>query len=175
MRLSDLVSAAGALTLARVLIAASVPLLPRELWLPAYLVGLATDVLDGAVARRMGTSTAAGATFDAWADKILAVNVGWTLVNAGVVPAEWLLAWYAREILQVPMVFALVHRWRVGVGRPHTRFLGRATTILLAVTIVAALLGYASLGLTVLVGSFGVAAAADYARLHFAHLRFEAP
>lgn len=159
----------------RIAIATSLPLLPREFWLPAYLLALGTDVVDGALARRMGTASAAGATFDAWADKILAVNVGWTLVNAEVVPAVWLLAWYSREILQVPMVLALAHRWRTGVGRPETRMLGRATTIVLAVTTVAALTGYASLPLTVLVGCLGAAAAADYARLHFAYLRFEAP
>jgi len=175
VRLSDLATAAGAFTLSRIALAASVPLLPRELWLPVYLLALATDVVDGVVARRMGTASPAGATFDAWADKILAVNVGWTLVNAGVVPAPWLLAWYSREILQVPMVLALAHRWRTGVGRPETRLLGRATTITLAVTTVAALMGYASFPLTVLVGCLGAAAATDYARLHFAYLRFEVP
>jgi hypothetical protein len=102
------------------------------------------------------------------------VNVGWALVNAGVVPAAWLLCWYSREILQVPMVFALVHRWRVGVGRPETRLLGRLTTVLLAATTVAALAGYPSFPLTVIVGCLGAAAAMDYARLHFAHLRLEA-
>ncbi len=175
MRFSDLATAAGVLTLLRVGIAAVLPLLPRELWLPAYLGALLTDVADGAVARRNGTASPAGATLDAWADKILAVNVGWTLVNAGVVPAPWLLLWFSREILQLPMVFALVHRWRVGVGRPETRPLGRATTLLLAFVTAAAMVGYASFPLSVIVGCLGAAAAADYARLHFAHLRFEAP
>lgn len=176
MRFTDLATAASALTTLRIVLAAVFPLLPRSIWLPVYLVALATDIADGAVARRTRTVTAAGATLDAWADKTLQVNVAWTLVNVGIVPGWWLLAWFAREILQVPMVFALVHRWRIGVGRPETRPLGRVTTILLSVTVALALVGNPSILLTVAVGALGLAAATDYARLHFAHLRpFEAP
>jgi phosphatidylglycerophosphate synthase len=173
VRFSDLATLAGGLTLLRVLVAAAIPLLPREWWLPAYLLALGTDVLDGPVARWSGRVTTAGATFDAWADKTLAVNVAWTLVNAGVFPGWWLIFLFSREILQMPMVFALAHRWRTGVGRPHTRIVGRLTTLALAATTTLALVGFPSLALTIAVGVLGVAAATDYARLHFAHLRFE--
>lgn len=171
MRLSQLVTLASCVSWLRVALAAALPLLPRSLWLPVYLAALATDVLDGAVARRTGTASAAGATLDAWADKALAVNTGWTLVNAGVVPAWWMLPWFIREILQVPLVFVFAHRWRVGVGRPATRPLGRVTTIFLAFTLVLALAGVPSVHLTLVVGALGLAAGMDYARLHFSHLR----
>ena len=176
MRFSDLATAASALTTLRIVLAAAFPLLPRAIWLPVYLVALATDVLDGAVARRTHTASAAGATLDAWADKTLQVNVAWTLVNAGGIPGWWMLPWFAREILQVPMVFALAWRWRVGIGQPATRLLGRLTTIALSLTCALALVGKPSILLTLAVGALGLAAATDYARLHFAHLRpFEAP
>lgn len=171
MRLSQLVTLASGLSWLRLALTAALPLLPRELWLPTYLAALLTDVLDGAVARRMGTSSAAGATLDAWADKALAVNTGWTLVNAGVAPGWWMLLWFSREIVQVPLVFVFAHRWRTGIGQPATRPLGRATTILLAFTLTLSLAGAPSLLLTVVVGTLGLAAGMDYARLHFSHLR----
>lgn len=167
MRFSDLATLASALTALRILLAAAFPLLPEAAWLPVYLFALATDVADGAVARARREANPAGATLDAWADKILQVNVAWTLVNHGIVPAWWLLCWFARELLQVPMIFALVHRWRIGVGRPKTRALGRATTLALSVTGALALTGHPSLPLTVLVGVLGSMAGIDYARVHF--------
>ncbi len=171
MRFSDLATAASALTTLRILLAAALPLLPRSWWLPVYVVAVATDVIDGVVARRTGKACAAGATLDAWADKILHVNVAWTLANAGLIPASWMLAWFAREILQAAMIPALVHRWRIGVGQPKTRMAGRLTTILLALATVLALLGHPSLLLTVTIGALGLLAGTDYARLHFSHLR----
>lgn len=170
VRFADLATVASSLSLLRIALAAVLPLLPQPWWLPVYLLAVATDVVDGMVARRTGTVSAAGATLDAWADKILHVNVAWTLVNAGVIPGWWMSAWFAREILQVPMVFALVHRWRTGVGTPRTRLSGRLTTILLSVLTVLALVGWPSLLLTVAVLVLGLMAGIDYARLHFAHL-----
>ena len=176
VRFADLATVASSFSVLRIALAALIPLLPQPWWLPVYLVALSTDVIDGMVARRTGTVSTAGATLDAWADKILHGNVAWTLVNAGIIPGWWMLAWFAREILQVPMVFALVHRWRTGVGSPSTRLSGRLTTILLSLVTVLALVGWPSLLLTVAVLVLGMMAGIEYARLHFANLRpAEAP
>ena len=158
MTLSQLVSMASALSALRLVLAGLLPLFPRELWVVVYAVAVLTDVLDGPLARRTGVACAAGATLDAWADKALNVNTAWALVLSDVIPSWWLLLWFVREIIQLPMVFIFAHRWRTGVGTPATRPLGQLATISLAVTIVLALVGIPSLWATLLVGALGLAA-----------------
>lgn len=162
---------ASALSAFRLVLAGLLPLFPRELWVAVYATALLTDVLDGPLARRTGVACSAGATLDAWADKALHVNTAWALVLSDVVPSWWMLCWFIREIIQLPMVFVFAHRWRTGVGVPATRPLGQAVTISLAVTIVLALVGIPSLSATWLVGALGLAAGMDYARIHVSTLR----
>ncbi len=171
MKLSQLLTLASALSALRLVLAGVLPLFPPEFWVAVYAVAILTDVLDGPVARRTGVACPAGATLDAWADKALHVNTAWALVLGDVVPSWWLLLWFIREIIQLPMVFIFAHRWRTGVGMPATRPLGQATSISLAATIALALVGIPSLWATVLVGALGLAAGMDYARLHFSTLR----
>src|SRR5262245_51591078 len=93
VHLRDIWNPAGALTLSRLAIAAGMPfLLPTPWALPAYLLAIATDVVDGMVARRMGTASASGAALDGWIDKILHVNLGWSLAVADRIPDWWMLA-----------------------------------------------------------------------------------
>jgi phosphatidylglycerophosphate synthase len=198
LRFSQLLSAASALTFSRLILAALLPLLVygsrgRESWLlvGGYLVALGTDVLDGVVARRTGRASGAGATFDAWADKALHVNLAWALVVAGRMPGWWMFCWFSREVLQAAMIPLLIHRWRVGVGRPSTSVWGRATAISLALCTLAVLfppaagefaahsvdaplpafhlegwLHRAAETLTGLTALFGTVAGVDYARVH---------
>jgi hypothetical protein len=77
-----------------------------------------------------------------------------------------MLAWFAREIVQLPMIPVLLNRWRTQRCAPETTFLGRATTIFLAASTLAVLLRQPAIVLTVLVAVAGVAAGVDYGRIH---------
>jgi phosphatidylglycerophosphate synthase len=168
MHLRQLRNAAGALTLSRLLIAAGMPFLLRAgLGLPFYLLALGTDVVDGMVARRTGTASAAGAALDGWVDKTLHVNLAWSLAVADTIPDVWMLAWFSREIVQLLMFPFLMHRFRLEQGPlPRTSILGRATAFLLAGSVVAVLLGRDASVLTALTGITGLAAGLHYAWIH---------
>lgn len=166
VRFADLFSLASALTILRLILAGILPLFPADFLLAGYLFALATDVLDGPIARRTGRATPAGATLDAWADKALHVNLAWHLVLSGAMPAWWMLAWFSREIVQLPMIPVLIHRWRTLRGEPETTWWGRATAIALAAAVIAVLIGYSSVWLTLLVGVLGLLTGADYGRIH---------
>ena len=123
-------------------------------------------MLDGPIARRTGRVTRAGATLDAWADKALHVNLAWHLTLLGLIPAWWMLAWFSRELVQLPMIPVLIHRWRTLQGEPRTSRWGIATAVALAFAVCAVLVGRPSVSLTVLVGVLGLLAGADYGRIH---------
>ncbi len=171
MRVRELFNAAGALPGSRLLIAAAMPwLLHADLGLAAYLVALATDVADGAVARRTGTASASGAAWDAWVDKALHVNLAWSLAVDDVIPDLWMLAWFGREILQCAMIPLVIHRFRLEQGPPpRTSILGRATAILLALSVVRVLLGWDARVATALTAVAGVGAGLQYG---WTHLRY---
>lgn len=168
MSLRHLWNLAGALTFLRLLLAAAMPFCLDAGWaLPVYLFALLTDVVDGWVARRTGTASAAGAAFDGWVDKTLHVNLAWSMAVADLMPDEWMLAWFARELLQVVMHPVLMHRFRTGRGpAPKTSLLGRVTAVTLAVSIVLVLLGFDATVPTVLTGLAGTAAGLHYAWIH---------
>lgn len=166
MRFADLASLASALTILRLVLAGILPLFSSDLLLAGYLIALATDVLDGPIARRTGRASPAGATLDAWADKALHVNLAWHLVLSGAMPAWWMLAWFSREIVQLPMIPVLIHRWRTLQGEPETTWWGRATAIVLAVTVITVLIGYSSIWLTLLTGVLGLVTGAHYGSIH---------
>lgn len=170
MSLRQLCNAAGALTALRLAIAAAMPfVLPTPWALPVYAFALFTDVLDGWVARRTGTASAAGAAFDGWVDKTLHVNLAWSLAVADRMPDWFLLAWFSRELLQVVMHPVLMHRFRTGTGPPpRTTVLGRVTTVLLAVSVVRVILGSDALLTTIATGIAGTAAGIHYGWIHLA-------
>ncbi len=163
-----LCNVAGALTFSRLLLAASMPFVittPWGIWV--YLLALLTDVVDGAVARRTGTASAAGAAFDGWVDKVLHVNLGWSLAVADRIPDVWMLAWFSRELIQVLLHPILMHAFRTGRGvAPRTSLLGRITAVLLALCVLTVLLGGNALVPTVLTGATGAAAGLQYAWIH---------
>ncbi len=164
MRLQDLATAAGGITLFRLVLAAGAPWWATgPLALLVYLIAIGSDVLDGEVARRTGTATRAGAAFDAWVDKALHVNLGWTLAVRDLVPDWFMLAWCARELLQGPFVPFLVHRFRTAkTPPPATSGWGRATAVALFASMVVVLLGYDGTVPTVLTGVLGTIAGVHY-------------
>ncbi|MEN9787695.1 MAG: hypothetical protein RLZZ299_2959 [Pseudomonadota bacterium] len=168
MRFSHLWNLAGLLTGLRLAVAVGVPWLEPTPWLlPAYLAALGTDVLDGVVARRTGTASAAGAALDAWVDKILHVNLALTLGVAGKMAWAWMPALFARECLQALMIPLLIHRFRTLRGPPPaTSHLGRAATIALALTMGLLVAGVSAPALMALTGVLSVASGLHYGWVH---------
>ena len=177
MSLRQLWNLAGALTLLRLALAAAMPFALRAGWaLPVYLFALGTDVADGWTARRTGPASAAGAAFDGWVDKTLHVNLGWAMAVEDRMPDVYLLAWFAREILQVLMHPVLMHRFRRGEGpAPRTSLLGRITATSLAISVVLELVGAESLLPTVVTGVAGTAAGLHYGWIHLFAARRRPP
>lgn len=168
MRLGDLVTVASAVTALRLGIGATVPLwVDSPAALGWYALAIGSDLADGLIARRTGTATRAGAAFDAWTDKILHVQLGWTLGIRDVVPDWFGLAWCARELVQGPLVFVLIHRFRTArAPPPRTSLLGRATSLALFVAVVLTLAGRDATAWSALTGLLGLAAGLHYAWIY---------
>ena len=106
------------LTVAR---AASVPVVVAPLrartspdhdyWATAlFAVAMATDWLDGRIARRRGRTSALGSLLDPIADKILVLAVLIVLVDQGVFPGWMVAAIVAREFLVSGLRLAAIER-----------------------------------------------------------------
>lgn len=173
MRVHDLWTPAGALTTVRLVFAGTLPFaLSTPFVLPLYLFAVWTDVADGVVARRFGHATRAGAAYDAWVDKALHVNLGWAIALSDRVPDWYMLCWFSRELIQLPMHFFLMHRFRTAnAPPPRTSAWGRATALSLALAFVGVLGGWPQsagvLVLTLLTGVLGTIASVDYGLLFF--------
>jgi len=112
------------LTVAR---AASVPLvvllyaweLPHnEYWATGiFAVAMATDWLDGRIARRRGVTSPIGSLLDPIADKVLVLAVLVMLIEDGVWPAWMVAAIVAREILISGLRLAAIERGVVIAAR----------------------------------------------------------
>jgi CDP-diacylglycerol--glycerol-3-phosphate 3-phosphatidyltransferase len=106
-----------------------------------FAVAMATDQIDGWLARRRGTSSALGKLLDPVADKVLVLATLVMLVGEGVAPAWMIAAIVVREILVSGLRLAAVERGVV-LG---ARDLGRIKTWAQAVA--AAVAGLAAAGL----------------------------
>jgi CDP-diacylglycerol---glycerol-3-phosphate 3-phosphatidyltransferase len=136
------------LTVAR---AASVPLvvllyaweLPsNEIWATAlFCVAMATDWLDGRIARRRGTTSPLGSLLDPIADKVLVLAVLVVLIEDGIWPGWMVAAIVARELLISGLRLAAIERGIVMAARD----LGKLKTWSQAIA--AALGGFAAGGL----------------------------
>ncbi len=136
------------LTVAR---AASVPLvvllyaweLPHnEIWATAlFCVAMATDWLDGRIARRRGTTSSLGSLLDPIADKVLVLAVLVMLIEDAIWPGWMVAAIVARELLISGLRLAAIERGVVMAARD----LGKLKTWSQAVA--AALGGFAAGGL----------------------------
>ena len=164
---AQLINVAGALTASRLIIAVVYPFFMSLWWLAlgAYLLAVLTDVLDGYVARLTKTDSPAGAILDGWVDKVLHVNVIWSMVNAEYLPAWWMLILFSREILQLPLVAALPGPIYEGHSPIHPPVIsGKIASVLLFVLITSLFLGVSapSWYITCAIGLFGTTAAFQY-------------
>jgi CDP-diacylglycerol---glycerol-3-phosphate 3-phosphatidyltransferase len=105
-----------------------------------FVVAMATDQIDGWLARRSGTSTALGKLLDPVADKVLVLAVLVMLVGEGVAPGWMVALIVVREILVSGLRLAALERGVV-LG---ARDLGRIKTW--AQFVAAAVGGYAAAG-----------------------------
>jgi len=176
LRLGDAMNLAGLLTLSRLPIAVVYPFFGADdmVALAMLLGAAATDFLDGVIARATGTASHTGAVLDGWIDKVMYVNVAWTLVNFHDVPAWWMLAWFSREILQGFSVPLLVPAYYRGLPRARaSTVLGKTTTWLVGLSLVASLLDLWSVAsvLTPAAGVTGFVSAARYLYRELSDLR----
>ena len=113
----------------------------NEAWATAvFLVAMATDQIDGWLARRRNETSALGSLLDPIADKILVLSVLVMLIEEGVAPAWMVAAIIAREFLVSGLRLAAIER---GVVMP-ARDLGKLKTW--AQSVAAAVGGLAAAG-----------------------------
>ena len=83
----------------------------HDYWATAvFVVAMATDQIDGWLARRRGTSSALGKLLDPVADKVLVLAALVMLVGAGVAPAWMIALIVVREVLVSGLRLAAVER-----------------------------------------------------------------
>jgi CDP-diacylglycerol---glycerol-3-phosphate 3-phosphatidyltransferase len=86
----------------------------HDYWATAlFAVAMATDWLDGRLARRSGSSSALGSLLDPIADKVLVLSVMIVLVGRGVFPGWMVAAIVAREFLVSGLRLAALERGTV--------------------------------------------------------------
>ena len=105
-----------------------------------YVVAMATDQIDGWLARRRGTTSSLGSLLDPVADKVLILAALVMLIGEGVAPAWMVALIIVREILISGLRLAAIER-RVVLG---ARDLGRLKTWAQAVA--ATIAGFAAAG-----------------------------
>ncbi len=167
---------AGLITFFRLGVAVLYPFLAVDaswalFWL---LTGSISDILDGWVARRQGTTSHTGGFIDGWVDKIFGINVAWTIVLMGAV--EWWMGWllFAREWIQIPLVPYYVHQYMKGVVPKNRPFwAGKVASFALNTTLVAGLIGFSSLCLvtSLIAAVFGMWTILMYCEREFALLQ----
>jgi CDP-diacylglycerol---glycerol-3-phosphate 3-phosphatidyltransferase len=122
---------ADQLTVARIAAAPLIVLLfvvdfsNHDYWATAlFAVAMATDWLDGRLARRSGHTSALGSLLDPIADKVLVLSVLIVLVDRGPFPGWMVAAIVAREFLVSGLRLAALERGTV----LHARDLGKLKT-----------------------------------------------
>jgi CDP-diacylglycerol--glycerol-3-phosphate 3-phosphatidyltransferase len=124
-------AAADQLTVARICAAPLIVLLfvvdfsHHDYWATAlFAVAMATDWLDGRLARRSGRTSALGSLLDPIADKVLVLSVLIVLVDRGAFPGWMVAAIVAREFLVSGLRLVALERGTV----LHARDLGKLKT-----------------------------------------------
>jgi cardiolipin synthase len=163
---------ANVLTLSRIPFGIAFWFVPdRPAWaLAVMIVGGATDLVDGAVARRRGQAgrNGVGAWLDPVCDKFFVLSMVAALLTSRR-PAPWIvIAIVAREVVVVPL--ALAYRLLPGVRRRlsygfRAGRLGKLATLAQFAALTAMLFGSGVLPwIAALAGIVGLAAAGDYVR-----------
>lgn len=137
------VNAANILTLLRLF---SIPFLVDAILHRRFQAALAilflaalTDAVDGALARRFGITTGAGAYFDPIADKLLLSSVYVSLAAAGSVPVWLVVLIFSRDVM-ILAAAAVALRW-TGLRRFPPSILGKASTFFQIVYALGVLMG----------------------------------
>ncbi|GIV54660.1 MAG: hypothetical protein KatS3mg039_1178 [Candidatus Kapaibacterium sp.] len=102
------------------------------------VVALASDALDGAIARRYGAESELGRILDPLADKVLAASVAVALLWQGAVPL-----WYAATVIGRDVVIVaggLALRSRVG-SVPPSLPIGKVAATSIGIVLLAAIAG----------------------------------
>ena len=90
----------------------------NEVWATAlFCVAMATDWLDGRIARSRGTTSSLGSLLDPIADKVLVLSVLVMLIEDGIWPAWMVAAIVARELLVSGLRLAAIERGVVMAAR----------------------------------------------------------
>jgi CDP-diacylglycerol--glycerol-3-phosphate 3-phosphatidyltransferase len=141
MGLPDQLTVARALSVPLVVLLYELDFSGHAYWATAlFCVAMATDWLDGRIARRRGRTSALGSLLDPIADKILVLAVLVVLIEDGVFPGWMVAAIVAREFLVSGLRLAAIERGIV----LHARDLGKLKTWSQAVA--AAIGGFAAAG-----------------------------
>ncbi|MBA2383606.1 MAG: CDP-diacylglycerol--glycerol-3-phosphate 3-phosphatidyltransferase [Actinobacteria bacterium] len=141
MGLPDQLTVARALSVPLVVLLYAWELPNNEYWATAlFCVAMATDWLDGRIARRRGTTSSLGSLLDPIADKVLVLAVLVMLIEDGIWPGWMVAAIVARELLISGLRLAAIERGVVIAARE----LGKLKTW--AQALAAALGGFAAAG-----------------------------
>lgn len=165
---ADLARLPSLVSLTRLPLAAAFPLVVDRPPLAVAVLAAAalSDVLDGWLARRSGSTTVAGAIVDPIADKAFALTVMLTLVAQRALPTWGVPALLAREIIETPLVlWVLLHprRRATRVAEARANLPGKlATAVQLAAVTSAIAFPGLSRPLLVLAAATGVLAGISY-------------
>ena len=141
MNLPDQLTVGRALSVPLVVLLYAWELPNNEYWATAlFCVAMATDWLDGRLARRRGTTSSLGTLLDPIADKVLVLAVLVMLIEDGIWPGWMVAAVVARELLISGLRLAAIERGVVIAARD----LGKLKTW--AQALAAAVGGFAAAG-----------------------------
>lgn len=114
---------------------------PQEYGWAGVLLGIigATDWIDGFAARKLGQVTELGKFLDPLADRVAVVVAVVAGLVVGVLPTWFAVALIVREIL---IGIGAIYGWTHGVTKLEVRFLGKAATLALYVSVTAFYIGF---------------------------------
>lgn len=168
LRLRDVLSPPGLLSLARAPLAAAFPFALGKPFAALAILAAAgfSDLLDGWCARRSGRVTLTGAILDPVMDKLFVGTVAVALLFAGRLSFPEALLLGARDVMELPLVAWLVHdplAFADRSGQVKASKLGKVVTVFQFVAVASALFAvrYVAL-LAVASGALGMLAGATY-------------
>lgn len=110
-----------------------------------FLIANVTDILDGRIARKYNLITDWGKLMDPLADKITQISTISALIIKGIIPFWILVIITVKELIMIIVAFTLYKKKIVTV---HSKWYGKAATILLFLAIVFSLLSKSFAGLS---------------------------
>ena len=128
-----------------------------------YIIASFTDVLDGFIARKHNLTSDFGKLMDPLADKITQISTILALILKGIIPF-WILIIYS--IKELTMIIVASVLYKKNIVTVHSKWYGKAATVLLFVAIIFSLLSktfiylsditlylyYISIGMTLFAG-----------------------